>query len=55
VADFLENKKAVPSDDPVKNTGVHAEVLVHVQNLSVHFPVKTNWFGKVTATTGRCK
>ncbi|MEJ7913900.1 MAG: ABC transporter ATP-binding protein [Chitinophagaceae bacterium] len=51
VADFLEPDAQIHSPGLQQEQESYTEVLVTVRNLSVHFPVRRNWLGSVTATT----
>ncbi len=48
VADFLSGNKKTAAVNPPEKTG---GVLVDVKDLSVRFPVKTNWLGKLVKET----
>ncbi len=50
VADFMEGKGAEGIDVKKLQSKASPDVLVEVQNVSVQFPVSTNWLGKTTAT-----
>ncbi len=50
VSDFLDDKK-LPEIKRKESTHETNEVLADIKNLSVHFPMKTNLFGKVLRRT----